>query len=54
MKVFNIRFHNIANPSYVFTMPVLADTLDDALRKARDYPYATNWICVCVNQGESK
>jgi hypothetical protein len=35
-------------------MPVLADTLADALHRARDYPYSSNWICVCDdNSGES-
>jgi len=52
MKTFYIQFYNIANPSHVFLVPVLADSLDDAHRKARDYPYTTDWVAPCQTQGD--
>ena len=47
MKVFYIKFCNIVNSSYVYTKPVLAKSLEEAMHKARDYPYTNNWEMVC-------
>lgn len=50
MRVFTVRVKHIAT-GIVWCVPVLAESMDDAQRKANDWPYVSDGYVVI---GESK
>jgi hypothetical protein len=41
-NVFYVRFRHIVNGE-IFTLPIVAGSLNEAHKKALDYPYENNW-----------